>query len=52
MVQPFSKEPVVNNETVIDTVICVKKEYYGEDTIVGDKCLVVVVECDTIYKTK
>jgi len=33
----------------IDTVICEIKEYYGEDTLVGDKCLILVEECDTIY---
>jgi len=35
----------------IDTVICHIEEYYGEDSIVGDRYLVLVEECDTIYKT-
>jgi hypothetical protein len=36
----------------IDTVICHIEEYYGEDSIVGDRYLVLVEECDTIYKIK
>ena len=50
--QPFSKEPITGETQDIDTIICGIKEYYGEDTIVGDRYLILVEECDTIYKTK
>lgn len=48
--QPFSKEIIPNETKDIDTIICGIKEYYGEDTLVGDKFLILVEECDTIYK--
>jgi hypothetical protein len=34
----------------IDTVMCNVKEYYGEDTLTGEKYLILVQECDTIYE--
>lgn len=48
--QPFSKEIIPNETQDIDTIICGIKEYCGEDTLVGDKFLILVEECDTIYK--